>query len=98
MVAPHKDQPAMAPGRAPLGRVHAKPGTQGVYMGSGHWGINGQGRGAMGTLPVATEDDRKCPSSVASFVLQVARGVTGAEVQWVRSNRERVEGLWAEAA
>ena len=32
------------------------------------------------------------------LVLQVARGVTGAEVQWVRSNRERVEGLWAEAA
>lgn len=32
------------------------------------------------------------------LVLQVARGETGAEVQWVQSNRERVEELWAEAA
>lgn len=32
------------------------------------------------------------------LVLQVARGSSGDEVAWIRSNRERVEELWARAA
>lgn len=32
------------------------------------------------------------------FILQVARGVEGEEVSWIKQNRQTVEALWAQAA